>query len=84
MRSHALPSFRLASEDLWADQEGEKLELDEAEKLYALLVPKGSEKLVGHPLRPGKYDILRYDGERYFNFADQAGRGPAAPAASVK
>jgi hypothetical protein len=73
-----------ASEDLWADPDGEKAALDEAAKFYGLLVPKGAGKLVGHHIRPGKHDILRYDWERFFDFADQLWKGPAAPAAALR
>jgi len=59
-----------ATEDLWADLEGEGLALDEARKVYRLWGGKCVEK-TGRHIRPGKHDINSYDWERYLAFADK-------------
>lgn len=73
-----------ATEDQWADPEGEFLSARLAEPVYKLYVRKGlgTRKMpppdtpvqggsIGYHLRTGKHDITLYDWERFMDFADQ-------------
>lgn len=57
-----------ATEDLWADPEGERLATEEAKKVYALY---GAEDKVQYHTREGGHDILAFDWEHYIDLADQ-------------
>jgi hypothetical protein len=56
-----------ASDDWWADPIGERLALEAAGEVYRQLGAKGR---TGYHLRPGAHDILKYDWERFIDFAD--------------
>lgn len=72
-----------AEEDRWADPKGEFLSLVHAAPVYAFLgagglpvtemppvmKPVAGERM-GYHCRTGKHDVLRYDWERYADFAD--------------
>ena len=72
-----------ATEDLWADPHGEFLALQAAEPAWLLLGQKGLGGAIeppadtpvgdrlGYHRRTGKHDIVRYDWERYLDFADR-------------
>ena len=73
-----------AEEDRWADPKGEFLGLLNAAPVYALLgaggfpaseMPPVMQPVVGarmgYHCRTGKHDVLRYDWERYADFADR-------------
>ena len=73
-----------ASEDTWADPKGEFLGLAGTNSVYALYqeqkiacspVPQGNESLDNgkrhYHCRVGKHDILRYDWEKYLDFAER-------------
>ena len=73
-----------ATEDQWADPEGEFLSARLAEPVYKLYDRKGlgTRKMpppdtpvqggsIGYHLRTGKHDITVYDWERFMDFADQ-------------
>lgn len=73
-----------AEEDRWADPKGEFLSLLHAAPVYALLgaggLPAAEMPAVNQPvagprmgyhMRTGKHDVLRYDWERYADFADR-------------
>lgn len=65
-----------ASEDAWADPEGERLALELAQPVFALfaLPAGGSSGLSKHShyhLRPGEHDILLPDWQHYLRFADK-------------
>ncbi len=73
-----------ASEDLWADPEGEFLSALFADPVYRLLGEEGlggrsafpapGEALgdtIGYHLREGRHDITAWDWERYLDFADR-------------
>lgn len=73
-----------ATEDQWADPEGEFLSARLAEPVYKLYDRKGlgTRKMpppdtpvqggsIGYHLRTGKHDITLYDWERFMDFADQ-------------
>ena len=73
-----------AEEDRWADPKGEFLSLVNAAPVYALLdagtfpateMPPVMQPviglLMGYHCRTGKHDVLRYDWERYADFADR-------------
>jgi hypothetical protein len=73
-----------AAEDLWADPTGEFLSVRHAAPVYALLGAGGfpateppavdspvSGPRLGYHRRAGKHDVLRYDWERYADFADR-------------
>ncbi|MEM7146222.1 MAG: acetylxylan esterase [Verrucomicrobiota bacterium] len=71
-----------ATEDQWADPNGEFLSAKNAEPVYQLLnqptnlpdtqpppdTPVGQS--IGYHLRTGKHDLAEYDWEQYLNFAD--------------
>lgn len=72
-----------ASEDAWADPEGEFLAAAHAEPVYQLFGLKGlgTTKMppadapiqgghVGYHLRSGKHDLTAYDWDQYLNFGD--------------
>ncbi|WP_025762030.1 alpha/beta hydrolase family protein [Dyadobacter tibetensis] len=73
-----------ASEDQWADPEGEYLSARNAVPVYELLGhkvklgnmppramnPIGLPGKIGYHMRHGKHDILAYDWEQFLNFAD--------------
>jgi len=73
-----------AEEDRWADPKGEFLSLLHAASVYAFLdagtlpvkeMPAVNQPvsglLLGYHCRSGKHDVLRYDWERYVDFADR-------------
>lgn len=73
-----------AEEDRWADPKGEFLSLLNAAKVYTFLdagdlpateMPAVNKPvdglLLGYHCRSGKHDVLRYDWERYVEFADR-------------
>ena len=72
-----------ASEDLWADPQGEFLSAKLAEPVYQLYGLKGLptktrpglntsvQGTIGYHLRKGKHDVTSYDWEQYLNFADK-------------
>ena len=73
-----------ASEDLWADPEGEFLCGIEASRVYALLGKDGLKAAsfpppesprhdgsIGYHLRTGKHGLTEYDWKVYMDFADQ-------------
>ncbi len=73
-----------AEEDRWADPKGEFLGLLNAAPVYAFLdagdlpaaeMPAVNQPvtglLLGYHCRAGKHDVLRYDWERYADFADR-------------
>ena len=57
-----------ATEDLWADPEGQKIAAEEADKVYRFL---GYEGMVQYHTREGGHDIVAYDWNYYLDFADQ-------------
>jgi len=57
-----------ASEDDWADPEGEAMGLEMAKPVYDLY---GAADRMGRHVRPGPHDILMYDWTRYIDFADR-------------
>ena len=72
-----------AEDDRWADPKGEFLSLTHAAPVYAFLgvgglpateMPPLMKPVIGQRMgyhyRPGKHDVLRYDWERYADFAD--------------
>jgi hypothetical protein len=59
-----------ASEDLWADPYGEYLATENARPVYNLLAGEAAKDKIGYHKRPGGHDIVRYDWERYLDFAD--------------
>ena len=72
-----------ATEDDWADPEGEFLSCVHAEPVYRLYglqglgvaeMPKPEEPLhsghIGYHLRTGKHDLTQYDWNCYMDFAD--------------
>ena len=76
-----------ATEDLWADPEGEFLSARLAGPVYKLYDRKGlatkkmphpdtpvQEGSIGYHLRTGKHDITPYDWDRYMDFADKQWR----------
>lgn len=72
-----------ASEDLWADPQGEFLAAKLASPVYALFGKQGLPldevpaldtsvgETIGYHNRTGKHDILSFDWERYMDFADK-------------
>lgn len=73
-----------ASEDLWADPEGEFLSCVHAGPVYELYGRRGlgtdvfpqtgkplQEGCIGYHLRAGKHDLTEYDWDRYMDFADK-------------
>lgn len=72
-----------ATEDLWADPRGEFLAAHLASPVYALFGKEGLladqppppdtsiGEAIGYHSRSGKHDILRFDWERYMDFADK-------------
>lgn len=78
-----------ATEDLWADPKGEFLSGKLAEPVYALYGKAGlgtdappapdaqTGDAIGYHSRTGKHDVLRFDWERYMDFADQHFGKPA-------
>lgn len=73
-----------ATEDLWADPEGEFLSGVEASRVYRLLGKEGlkagawpppdsprHEGFIGYHLRTGKHGLTEYDWKCYLDFADQ-------------
>jgi dienelactone hydrolase len=76
-----------ASEDAWADPEGEFLACVYASPVYQLLGHPGVESAtmpppetplhagrIGYHLRTGKHDLAAYDWEQYMDFADKQWR----------
>ncbi len=76
-----------ASEDAWADPEGEFLAARAASPVYRLLGQAGLEAdampgpggvlhagRIGYHLRPGKHNLTRWDWARFMDFADRHGR----------
>lgn len=65
-----------ASEDHWADPEGERLALDQARPVFALFdlpdatAPPARPPRLHYHLRPGEHDIILPDWEHYVRFAD--------------
>jgi hypothetical protein len=71
-----------ATEDLWADPQGERLAAWHASAVYRLLgrdgLPSDAAPAIEEPvgatvryhLRRGKHDLTRYDWDRYLDFAD--------------
>ena len=57
-----------ATEDTWADLEGQKLATDEARKVYEFL---GVGDRVQYHTREGGHDIVEYDWKYYLDFADK-------------
>lgn len=73
-----------ASEDEWADPEGEFLSCVHAGPVYELFglkgvgrneFPEAGETLheghIGYHLRPGKHNLVEYDWQRFMDFADR-------------
>ena len=73
-----------ATEDKWADPEGEFLACVNASPAYALLGVPGIEATsmpapetplqsgrIGYHLRTGKHDLTEYDWNQYMGFADK-------------
>jgi dienelactone hydrolase len=73
-----------ASEDLWADPEGEFLSAREASRVYELFGLKGltanrqpapdaplHDGVVGYHVRTGKHGLTEYDWKCYMDFADK-------------
>jgi hypothetical protein len=72
-----------ASEDLWADPDGEFLAAKNAEPVYRLFGKRGlgvdrqpppdrsAGSFIGYHVRTGRHDILAADWEHHLNFADR-------------
>ncbi|HEY6561574.1 MAG TPA: hypothetical protein VI072_30095 [Polyangiaceae bacterium] len=58
-----------ASEDLWADPQGEFLACQAAGAVYEALGDRGADS-IGYHVRPGVHDITAFDWAHYLDFAD--------------
>lgn len=71
-----------AEKDLWSDPRGEFLSAKHADPVYKMMGTEGLKAVempeinqpilstIGYHIREGEHDILKYDWERYLDFAD--------------